>query len=216
MARLTKTLRDQTLAATRQCLLDAAAAEFASEGYVGANINRISSTAGFAKGTIYNYFSSKQALMAALIDDIAAAHVETIITHVERETDPVQRLDQFFRAGFAFVDQNPDRARVVINLIYGPDEAFRRHVYQAYQPLFDLLIHDIVGAGIDQGTFRPADSGVTAALVMTVYLGSCSQRDADGKIWFDPSQVMSFILNGLRCSEDGSGKHEHDHLIAQG
>ena len=37
-------------------LVDTATAEFAREGYNGANINRISLAAGFAKGTIYNYF----------------------------------------------------------------------------------------------------------------------------------------------------------------
>jgi hypothetical protein len=38
------------LAETRQRLLEAAASEFAREGYTGANINRISQAAGFAKG----------------------------------------------------------------------------------------------------------------------------------------------------------------------
>ena len=51
--------REQVLAQTRQQLLDAAAVEFTREGYASANINRISKTAGFAKGTIYNYFPSK-------------------------------------------------------------------------------------------------------------------------------------------------------------
>jgi len=67
--------REQVMSQTRQLLLEAAAEEFAREGYAGANINRISRAAGFAKGTIYNYFSSKRALMLALIDAIAETHL---------------------------------------------------------------------------------------------------------------------------------------------
>jgi AcrR family transcriptional regulator len=46
--------------------------EFACEGYAGANINRISQAAGFAKGAVYNCFACKRALMLALIDEVAA------------------------------------------------------------------------------------------------------------------------------------------------
>ena len=57
MPRPPKNTREQVLNQTRQQLLQAAAEEFAGRGYSGANINRISLAAGFAKGTIYNYFS---------------------------------------------------------------------------------------------------------------------------------------------------------------
>ena len=54
MARIKKSEREQVMETNRQLLLDAAAGEFAREGYSGANINRISQAAGFAKGTVYN------------------------------------------------------------------------------------------------------------------------------------------------------------------
>jgi AcrR family transcriptional regulator len=216
MVRPSKTVRDQALTETRQRLLDAAAVEFANEGYVGANINRISLAAGFAKGTIYNYFDSKQALMSALVNETAAAHIKIIVERVDPETDAIQRLEQFFRAGFDFVEQHPHRSRLVITLIYGPDEAFRNQVYQSYQPLFDLLIEGIIGAGIAQGHFRPTDPNLAAGLVMTIYLGSCSLRNDAGKIWFDPAHILSFVLDGLRSGEDAGVEHEPDHVFAEG
>jgi AcrR family transcriptional regulator len=216
MVRPHKATRDQTLNETRERLLDAAAVEFAREGYVGANINRISTAAGFAKGTIYNYFDSKRTLLLTLIDEVAAAHVCAIVEHVESETDPVRRLEQFFRAGFDFVERHPARSRVVINMVYSPDETFKKRVYEGYQPLFDLLIEDIVGAGMERGDFRPADPGITAALVMTIYLGSCSQSDESGKIMLEPAHIMPFILDGLRFGSAGSADNGHYHLFAQG
>lgn len=69
-------MREKVRSESRQRLLQAATVAFAQEGYVGANINRISRAAGFAKGTVYNYFPSKRALMLTLIDTIAEAHID--------------------------------------------------------------------------------------------------------------------------------------------
>jgi AcrR family transcriptional regulator len=198
MPRLRKTEREKVLVETRQRLLEAAAAEFARGGYGDANINRISKAAGFAKGTIYNYFPSKRELMLALIDEIAAAHTDAILQRVESEQDPVRRLELFFSEGFAFVESQPARAQVVISAVYGPDGRFRARVYQAYERLFTLIAQDIVETGLTQGDFRSVDPDLVTALIMSIYLGSCSQLAPDGKIWLDPDQVVAFILDGLR------------------
>jgi AcrR family transcriptional regulator len=199
MARLRKAVRDETLAETRRRLLEAAATEFANEGYVGANINSISQAAGFAKGTVYNHFPCKRELMLTLIDEIAADHTRFILQQTEPEPSPSQRLARFFSAGFTFIERYPARARVIVNALYGPDADFRARVYQAYDRLFGLITHDIVETGVAQGDFRPMDSDLATALVMTIYLGGCSQLESDGKIWLDPDKVVAFILDGLRA-----------------
>ncbi|MBN1563663.1 MAG: TetR/AcrR family transcriptional regulator, partial [Anaerolineae bacterium] len=167
-------------------------------GYVGANINRISINAGFAKGTIYNHFASKQALMLTLIDEIASQQIAMIRAQVDSTSDPTAKLEAFFRAGFAFVEQNPAPARVVINALYGPDAIFKGRVFTAYQPLFDLLIYDTLTAGITRGLFRKTNPDETAGLIMTVYLGSCSLLNADNIIGIPPAQVTDFVLAGIR------------------
>ncbi len=89
MARHKENERDKVLGQTRLALLAAATEAFARDGYAGANVNSISLAAGFAKGTIYNYFPSKRALLLALIEEIAAAHFEFIVTQVEQEEQPI-------------------------------------------------------------------------------------------------------------------------------
>jgi AcrR family transcriptional regulator len=201
MARPRQADREEVLTETRQRLLTAAATEFANKGYVGANVNHISKSAGFAKGTIYNYFPSKRALMLALIDEAAVAHTDYITQRVQSEEEPARRLERFFSAGAAFVEGHPAQAQVMINAVYGPDEEFRARVYQAYEPLFTLIIQDIVEAGIAQGDFRAVDSDLVTVLIMTVYLGSSSQLDDAGKIWIDFGQIVELILDGLRPRE---------------
>jgi AcrR family transcriptional regulator len=55
MVRVTASVKETT----RARLLTAAAAEFARAGFERASVDAISLAAGYAKGTIYNYFPSK-------------------------------------------------------------------------------------------------------------------------------------------------------------
>ena len=200
MARLATAEKQEIQHETRTKLLEAAANEFANSGFTGANINQISLAAGFAKGTVYNYFPSKRDLMLALIDDIGTRHTAFIVEQTVSHSDAVARLEAFFQAGFDFVEQYPDQAQIAINAVYGFDAEFKARIYQAYQGLFDLLIEDIVGLGITTGDFIHENADTAAALLMSIYLGGSSLYSPDGGIWFDAQKVTAFVLNGLRNS----------------
>src|SRR5215471_4477098 len=68
MARVTA----DTKQATRARLLAAAAEEFSRAGLERANIDAISLAAGCGKGTIYNYFPSKEELFLAVVEEASA------------------------------------------------------------------------------------------------------------------------------------------------
>jgi TetR/AcrR family transcriptional regulator len=198
MPRPKKTEREQILSETRQSLLTAATEEFARLGYAGAKVDRISQTAGFAKGTIYNYFPSKRDLMLAVIEYISTLHMEYVAGQVRQEEDPACRLERFFEAGFGFVSDYLPQSQVMVNNLYGPDPQFREAMYRAYLPMFALVGSEIIAEGVQQGTFRQVDPQSTAALLMTIYLGTASQVSDEGKPWQSASQVADFVLNGLR------------------
>ena len=61
-----------TKQATRARLLAAAAEEFGRVGLARANVDAISLAAGCAKGTIYNYFPSKEELFLAVVEEASA------------------------------------------------------------------------------------------------------------------------------------------------
>src|SRR5260370_1523109 len=68
MARVTADARQ----ATRARLLAAAAEEFSRAGLERASIDAISLAAGYGKGTIYNYFPSKEELFLAVLEEASA------------------------------------------------------------------------------------------------------------------------------------------------
>jgi AcrR family transcriptional regulator len=190
--------RNGMMSETRRLLLDAATTEFALEGYNGANINRISRAAGFAKGTIYNYFPSKRALMLSLIDLIAASHHHFVAEQVGQEDDPVRRLQRFFQAGSEWIIHNLSRGKVMLTMLNGPDVEFKLRMWQGYQPMHQLIIQDILAPGMEHGVFRQEDPAKAAGLLMTLYLGLGSSVDEEGRSWLAPEWIVDFVLLGLR------------------
>jgi AcrR family transcriptional regulator len=198
MSRFKKEERDRIFKDTRQVLLNTAAEEFAHHGYIGANINHISLAAGLSKGTIYNYFESKRALMLAVIDEIAVTHFEFIADQVFQESNVVRRLERFFEAGFDWVTNHLAQTKVIFITLNGPEIEFKQYMYHAYHPVLHLVGKDILAAGMEQGIFRQMDPATTAGLIMTIYLGSISYFDEQGRLWLTSSQVADFVLSALR------------------
>jgi AcrR family transcriptional regulator len=63
VARISAAIKEQV----RGRLLETAAAQFAEKGLDGTNIDSVAVGAGFGKGTVYNYFESKEELFAEVL-----------------------------------------------------------------------------------------------------------------------------------------------------
>lgn len=63
---------------TRQRILAAGQAEFAEHGFAGARVDRIAAAAGANKQLIYRYFSNKEGLYDAVIENLASQSRQTM------------------------------------------------------------------------------------------------------------------------------------------
>ena len=75
----------------RRSLLDAAARVFARQGIDAASVDDVASDAGFTKGAVYSNFGSKDALVAALVEDRVSAYLEL---GLEAVADPALSLTE--------------------------------------------------------------------------------------------------------------------------
>ncbi len=145
----------------RARLLEAAAAEFAVHGLQGARVDDIALAAGLAKGTIYNYFDSKEHVFREVIaswwDRAAEAR-----SAVSDDASTADRLRAMLEADMAVIREQEDFARVAFRevLLAGGEDA--RQLLPASDPLDDALVQ-IMADGRERGELR--DDLTVATLV---------------------------------------------------
>jgi AcrR family transcriptional regulator len=88
-------------AATRQALLDATIASLVEDGYANTTTARVAERAGVSRGAHLHHFQTRQALVAAAIDHLAA-----------------RRADELLRAADA-LPPGPDRVANGLELMWG-------------------------------------------------------------------------------------------------
>jgi len=87
----------------REAILDAAAHVFMEEGFAAASMSAIAARVGGSKGTLYNYFKSKEALFAAYIQRHCAWQQEAMFALVTPDSEIGDALTHFGRGYLASV-----------------------------------------------------------------------------------------------------------------
>jgi AcrR family transcriptional regulator len=95
-------------------ILDAAAHIFAKRGYPKTDVQVIADALGVGKGTVYRYFSSKEALFLATVDRGMHALTDVLIAAADDHEDPLERLEAVVIAYLTHFDAHPDLAELII------------------------------------------------------------------------------------------------------
>lgn len=149
-------------------LLDAALDVFAAKGFAAARMEDIAAAAGAAKGTIYLYFPSKEAVFEALVRTAIVPNLERAEMLAERHAGPVGPLLLAFMGIVAEIVRD-SRLVVLPRLIIGELHRFpelRRFYRRTVIERGLALIARMHRRGVEAGEFRPQDSETVARLVV--------------------------------------------------
>jgi AcrR family transcriptional regulator len=105
--------------ATVDAILEAAAREFASEGYEAATTNKIAEAAGTSVGSLYQYFPSKDAIAVELARRFRAGRIAFIRTQLEAVgSKPLESVIRALFSSFLHADGiRPELYRVLIEQV---------------------------------------------------------------------------------------------------
>ncbi|MBX3027595.1 TetR/AcrR family transcriptional regulator [bacterium] len=92
---------------SRERILEAASAVFATRGYAGAGVDRLAERSGIAKTAIYYHFGNKEGLLAAVLERAATQWIDAIQSAASEGGDPLQRLDRALAGMRAMLEERP-------------------------------------------------------------------------------------------------------------
>jgi len=106
--------REQLGVQSRRRIVDAAAALMAERGFAGTSIAAVSQRSGLPSGSIYWHFESKEALLAAVVEEGARRWFDALPRFDRLPSDPAERTAALFDAVDASLESHPEFLRLLL------------------------------------------------------------------------------------------------------
>ncbi len=175
-----------TTTPTRQRILDAAIDLFGSRGVDAVSLDEIARSVGIRKQTVLYWFPSKDELVDAVLEAVAAElHVSIEAAIRSADDDPLDRIDAVIEAVFRPAVRRPALLGLVREVSRLPDaraDRLRQHV----QPLVDRGV-DYLRLEMDNGRLRQGDPGLVAGLAYATVTGIATEPEVLRAVGWKPS-----------------------------
>jgi TetR/AcrR family transcriptional regulator len=165
----TSTIKFTQLADSKQkSIIDASIYEFANKGFKNASVNKIVEKAGISKGSLFNYFKSKN-LLFDHIYHIAFREVKIYLAKVRDESendDFFTRFSKIINSGITFINKYPRLARIYFRLLNSDDSPHGKVIIQKLHSEAIRYLTNIIKTGIERNELRRELNSATTAFLM--------------------------------------------------
>ena len=188
----------------KQQILEAAIRVFAKFGLPNTRMPNIAQAAGIGKGTIYEYFKSKEDLFIAAFN----AFVKESNTRIEKQMrkihDPEEKMRAYFRGWIEIVDSDVmELADIMLDMwaggIRSTEEKDKFNLKGMYENYREQIVQ-ILDEGIRQKKFKPMDTTIVSSIIIGTLDGLFIQWIMDRDI-FQIREAMEtlerIIIDGL-------------------
>lgn len=179
---------ESSVRGTRERVVDAALAAFGRRGYDVASLDAIANDLGVRKQTILYYFPSKEALLAAAVDQAAvsvAAALESSVGRVREPGSAWERVEAIVRGVFRLAGRQPEilgLLREVSRL--GPPGATRFALRM--EPLIDRATAFLEDA-MDRGELRGQDARLLLFMAYSSVVGVATEMEVLRALGVEPT-----------------------------
>jgi AcrR family transcriptional regulator len=177
--------RQAQKATTHKRVLDAAKELFQSTGYDAATIRAIAEHAGVSVGSVFNAYSSKSAILSAVMQErLAVLHQELqrVLPHLRGST--LDRLRSIFAIHYAFQAERVRTFLAHIASAYSHSGETPIAPFGSHAPL-RAVVRETLESGLERGDVAPeADLELLIDLVLAAYAWNyrlAATNGADGK-----------------------------------
>jgi AcrR family transcriptional regulator len=188
----------------RERLLAAALGLFTARGYAATTVREIVAAAGVSKPALYYYFSNKEGIYLALMQNTYDTFRERTSHLNSYRGSARERIIHFCTGMFDVFLVNIDVARIIYSIYFGPPQGSPPFPYDRFFDEMLEIIRAMVRDGIDRGEMQKINES-DATWVIISGLNSvmeeqlcraCPRIDRDGLV-----RMLNLIFNGISLEE---------------
>jgi len=194
----------------RNEILDAASKVFSKYGFAKTTIDQIANQADLGKGTVYQYFKSKNELFLSAGERGMDRLKDSVLTVIEKEKDPINRIEKAIRAYLSFFEQNSNMAAILMQ----EQSVFKKKVQKRYFEHYYGHINktrEIFKTAISQGLIKDINVDKAISILTSMLNGLVYMWQVEGMKYTLNSRVdmvLKIFFTGVLRDEKRRQKYK--------
>ena len=184
----------------REKILEAAAELFSNKHYHEVMMDDVARLISVAKGTVYNYFTSKEELYFAIISTRMESLLSLLKTKIESEKSSIDSLRAFVVHLYMFMMNHQKFFLIYQRETLNKQNSFCEDLL-ALEKQMKLMVMQIVSNGEMEGVFRKVEEEFAISLILGSIYGAVqrgiSNNVPEEAIVKEKEEIFDFILHGL-------------------
>lgn len=178
---------------------------FSEKGYRATSVGQIAQAAGIGKGTVYDYFETKEDIFIAAVMEWLGQFEDSLVVRLDGLEDPIERLRavaQMHLDLYGSIDRNTMHLFLQIlqqSMLANGIIAKRRHLVQEMAATATRTMVSVLLDGVAKGVFRPeiAASAEKIAVNLHAFLDGIGLHSIVSGKYFDLKQQIDFYMDHL-------------------
>jgi AcrR family transcriptional regulator len=187
-------------------IIEAAMLVFGKHPFHQVKIEQIAEKASVGKGTIYEYFRSKDELFLAMAEAASRIYFAEMVSSVKSGQNVKESLQSIFYYHLLFIEKHTDISRILLSERKLANQEFKKMFIRSRMQL-ERFITELVQKGIDSGEFRKLDPTIVAQVIMgtltSLWAYVLLQEHSVIETKEVVEKILDFYLHGLK-QESGS------------
>ncbi len=184
----------------RRAILDVASQAFLEDGFAATSMSSIAARLGGSKGTLYNYFRSKEELFAAFMTDVCGSRANALFDNLPPIGEDWRNALIDLGVNFTgFIMSEPVTA--IHRLVVAEADRFPevgRLFYESGPKLGEVRLADYMERAIAEGLLRPCDPLRAARRYKDLMLGDLYNRRQWGVAEpMDEAEMRAIVAEGV-------------------
>lgn len=188
--------------AQKEEILSAAAAVFAEKGFSNTKMEDISKRAEIGKGTLYEYFRSKDDLFFALYQNLLNSFHTRIYSSLSPEQTPTEALTAMISATLRAFDEWHDYGMLLLE--FWNEHRRGKFLNVNFSDIYDKsrgILKNLIEEGVIKGEFAEVDPMVASSTIIAVLDGILLQRIFEPDLYSKmdvEKHILTIIFGGLK------------------
>ncbi|KUO52049.1 MAG: hypothetical protein APF76_02610 [Desulfitibacter sp. BRH_c19] len=151
----------------REQILEAAIKVFAYKGFSNAKVEEIANEAQVGKGTVYEYFKSKQDLFQEMFKYIHSLYFHEFVVDAANKTSFKEKIKYMLEANIKFTNEHREMSRIFLSEHPPLDEKFKKWVLDMHDDYL-LFLQKYITEAISKDEIKEMDPCLLAKIIAAV------------------------------------------------